>query len=175
MKATAQKLLKQELGVPVPKFLQVEKERKLAQRDRKHDKHQEAYEEFCKWSALPQELRDPKTQKDFEQLWKLPPRYTTRWKETEDFQSKRLQHFWRWAYDQLPDIAWSIVKRAKLRSPKDAQIFIDLLGKKMDAEKPPSRITPFVLVGVPQDKIEDLFVPKEYEPVIDATVKSQSK
>ena len=75
MKATAQKLLKQELGVPVPKFLQVEKERKLAQRDRKHDKHQEAYEEFCKWFGT--DTAGPKDRYDqvSHEVWEL---WTTR-------------------------------------------------------------------------------------------------
>lgn len=159
--------------LPIPTFLNVDKTATPSVRNRPKDKHADAYEAYCKWAALPQEVRQPTTKTEFEKLWKLPRLYTWKWDQTEDFQAKRLNYFWNWMFDKFPDVVYSIYKRATAKSggsSADAKIFADIVGKKLDTEKPSLRITPFMLVGVAHEKIEELFTPKEYIPVADRTI-----
>ncbi len=161
---------KADASIPIPDFLNVEKKLIPQQRNRKMEKHKDAYEEFCKWAASPTELRDPSTQKEFESLWKLPRNYTSKWKEKEDFQAKRLNHFWNRLFDWYPDVVYAIYRRAKRNSTADAKVFSDIIGKRLEIDKPVGRMTPFVMVGVPQDKIDQLFIPQTYKKVTDQTI-----
>jgi len=156
--------------IPLPDFLNVDKELVPRQRKRKKDKHQDAYEEFCKWSATPKELREPKTQAEFASLWKLAPKYISNWKNNEDFQAKRLNYFWNWMFEKLPDVMYAIYRRAKRNSSADARIFTDIIGKRLETNAPKKEMTPFLMVGIPQDRVNNLFVPKGYDSAIKKTI-----
>lgn len=126
-------------------------------------KYAKQYEEFCRWAAMPKDVRDPESAVAWERKHMMPKGYTNFFKAREDFNDKRLTYFWEWMMDLYPDVVYAVYKRAIGKSSKDAGIFIDLLSKKMNLDKPRMEIQPMVLVGVPQDKIDKLFVPKDYE------------
>lgn len=129
-----------------------------------NNKHDEAYEAFIQWSATPSKLREPKTMKEFEKVWKLPDRYTSNeFKRRADFHERRLKTFWDWMFDKFPDVIYAVYTRAITKSTADAKIFAELVGKRLEVDQPKSRMTPFVMVGVPQEKINNLFVPESYE------------
>jgi len=158
------------MDLPIPDFLNIDKKLIPQERHRAMEKHEDAYKAFCKWAALPQEVRIPQTQDEFEKKWMLPKGYTSKWKEKEDFQANRLKYFWNWMFDKFPDVVYAVYKRAIRNSARDATIFAQLIGKKLETEKPVAQINPFVLVGVPQERIDKLFVPKNYDKVYDKTI-----
>lgn len=158
-------------SIPSPDFLQKINKIKPVEKGYKMTEHAAAYEAFCKWSSRPKELREPKSQKEFELKWNLPINYTSKWKEREDFYTKKFSYFWKWMYDRFPDVVYSIYRRAVGKSTKDAQVFVDLVGKKLELDRPSAKtVQPLMLIGVPQDRIEKLFVPKGYEELADKTV-----
>jgi hypothetical protein len=137
-------------------------------------KHDDAYEAYVKWAATPRSLREPKTAKEFEKIWHLPMAYTsTSFTQRSDFQEKRMRFFWNWMYDRFPDVIYAVYRRAITNSTADARIFAEIIGKKLETDAPRAKMTPFVLVGVPQEKINELFVPENYEnaEVVDAEPK----
>lgn len=158
-------------SVPVPNFLDLEQS--IIPRERKKPvarKHGAAYEAFCRWAALPRKLRRPKTQEEFEKLWHLPANYVHHWKHREDFQAARLKYFWNWMFDRFPDVVYAIYQRALRKSSADARIFTELIGKKLETERPTPKISPFMMIGVAQEDITKLFIPKEYDKVVEKTV-----
>ena len=157
-------------NLPIPDFLNLDKKLIPQQRHRMMEKHEDAYNSFCKWAALPEDLRNPRTQQEFEHKWGLPKNYTSKWKEKEDFQATRLKHFWNWMFDKYPDVIYAIYRRAVRNSATDARIFAELVGKKLETERPVAQISPFILVGVPQEKLDSLFVPKSYDKVVSKTI-----
>lgn len=158
------------INLPIPDFLNVEKKLIPFERKRTMEKHEDAFKAFCRWAAQPEELRFPKTYKDFEIKWRLPKNYTHKWKEREDFQALRLKYFWNWMFDRFPDVVYAMYKRAIRSSSADARVFAELVGKKLETDKPVAQINPFVLVGVSQEKIDNLFVPKKYDEVMQKTI-----
>ena len=66
-------------------------------------------------------------------------------------------------FDKFPDVIYAVYRRAVTNSTADARIFADIVAKKLDTDMPKTRMTPFVMVGIPQEKINDLFVPESYE------------
>lgn len=152
-------------NIPLPDFLNVEQKLVPRQRKRKLEKHGKAYEAFCKWAALPEELRRPPTQEGFERKWYLPRNYTSYWKTKEDFQAKRLNYFWNNLMDWYPDVVYAIYRRAKRNSSSDAKTFVEIIGKRLDTDEPKTKMLPMMLVGVPQEKIDNLFIPKEYKDI----------
>ena len=135
-------------------------------------KHEKQYDAYCKWIALPKETRKPGTIGQFELKWRLPKGYSLYFHQRNDFQQKRLTYFWEWMMDKLPDVVHAIYKRATARSSKDASIFVDLIAKHIKLDKPNIQVSPMMLVGVPQDRIDALFVPKEYRDIKDITPKA---
>lgn len=66
--------------------------------------------------------------------------------------------------DMLPDVVESQYKLAmKNGNTAAAKFFADLISKNEVLDAPVQKVQPFVLVGVPQDKIDQLFVPRGYE------------
>ena len=127
-------------------------------------KHKDAYEAYIKWAGTPRELREPKTIKEFEKLWHLPNTYVYgNFTNRSDFQERRMKFFWSWMFDRFPDVIYAVYRRAITNSTADAKIFAEIVGKKLETDAPRSKMTPFVLVGVPQEKINNLFVPEGYE------------
>lgn len=155
-----------EVKIPIPNPSYLLKESKLAGRkeDQTLTKYAKEYEDFCEWSSRPKELRKPKTAVEWERKNLLPKGYSQFFKQREDYSNKRLQYFWDWMMDLYPDVVYAVYQRASNAkgSDKAAGIFIDLLSKKMNLDKPKMQIQPMVLMGVPQDKIDALFVPKDY-------------
>lgn len=128
---------------------------------RKSEKHGAAYRAFIRWSATPKPLREPKLMKDFEKQWKLPNRYcSSNFIVRADFHEKKMAAFWNWMFDKAPEVVYAIYRRAITNSTADAKIYIDLISKRLETQKPMPRIQPFMLVGVPQEKIDALFVPE---------------
>ena len=160
------------IPIPDPSYLlKTPKPRTGLQREQEQPlrKYEKEYEAFCEWSALPKELRKPKTATEFERKHLLPRGYTYYFKTREDFRDKSINYFWEWLMDLYPDVVHAIYKRAIGKSDKAAGIFMDLIAKKMNLDKPKVTVQPMVLMGVAQEKIDQLFVPKEYEKVLDAT------
>ena len=158
-------------GLPVLDFL--EPSPRLRPEKRKAPittKHSKAYLAFCKWSATPRDLRQPKTQLSFERKWHLPANYTQHWKEREDFQARRITYFWNWMFDRFPDVVYAIYRRAKRNSSTDAKIFADLIGKRLETEQPKVEMRPLILMGVPQERLDALFIPKAYDNAVQQTV-----
>lgn len=161
--------------IPLPDYL-FEKNKTVAHKKRRGmSKYSGEYHEFVKWSALPNELRIPKTQREFEVKHKLTPFKTSQWKMREDFYPLRLQYFFDWLYDEFPNVVYGIIKRAKRHSSADAKIFVDLLSKKLDLDKPKINMTPIFMVGVSQEKIDEFMVPEGYEGVVKKTVEEIKK
>ena len=153
-----------ETKIPIPSPEYLKKEQKSGKpAGAPLTKYAKEYEEFCRWAAMPKDVRDPDTALAWERKHMMPKGYTNYFKQRDDFNDKRLTYFWEWMMDLYPDVVYAVYKRAIGKSSKDAGIFIDLLSKKMNLDKPRLEIQPMVLVGVPQDKIDKLFVPKEYQ------------
>lgn len=163
----AEKVIPLETKIPIPNPSYLMKESKLAGTAGTAPmvKWQKEYDEFCEWSALPKELRKPKTAQEWEKKKLMPKGYTQYFKTREDFRTKTLTYFWDWMMDMYPDVVYSVYQRAtnKKGSDKAAGIFIDLLSKKMNLDKPRVQVQPMVLMGVPQEKIDSLFTPKHYD------------
>lgn len=165
-------------NLPMPDFLKPKKELKPSIRKRRKDKHEKAFQAYARWMAKPSELREPKTKNAFMRLWKLPLNYSHRWEKDEEFQRLRYKHFWDWMFGLLPDIAHAAFKRAmrtERGSSQDAKLLMELIGKKIDVDRPTQRVQPFFLVGVDQSKIEQLFTPREYVDAATDTLKLERK
>ena len=156
------------IPIPSPDYLKKMQARSGTDTDSNVDykmvKYKDQYELFCKWAALPKLERKPPTAVAFEKKYMLPKNYTEYFKSRNDFTDKRLNYFWEWMMELYPDVVHAVYKRAVSKGgSKDAQIFIELLSKKMQLDRPKVQVQPMVLMGVPQDKIDALFVPKGYE------------
>ena len=167
------KEVKDNLPVPFPDYLR----KQYAVSETRHSeseykgKYEKEYNAFCKWAALPTDLRKPKTSTAFEIKWRLPRTYTEFFRDRPDFQEKRLRYFWDWMMDKFPDVVYAIYKRAVSKSSTDARVLAELMGKHLEVHKPKVNVAPMILVGVPQERINNLFVPKGFENVKDITPK----
>lgn len=159
-----------QIPIPSPEFLKKISGQEIIKDGKKElTKHEKAYDAYCHWAALPISVRKPKTQLSFEKKWGLPYGYIAELRRREDFQNRRLQYFWEWMMDLLPNVVEAAYKRALKNSSVDARFFADLIAKRLDMEKPRVSVTPMVLVGVDQDKINNLFTPKGYENIQEIT------
>ena len=150
-------------GIPDPSFL---KEDNKGTRDGKMTKYDTAYEKFCQWSALPKRLREPKTIVAFELKWKLPKTSSFQFKERKDYDNKRRAYFWKWMNDVYPDVVDTLYLQATVKGNINAaKFFAELVAKHEEVERPAAIIQPLTIIGVPQERIEKLFVPKKYEDV----------
>lgn len=168
-KEVEKKVKKTETAIPIPNPAYLMKESKLAGTKNSQPlvKYQKEYEAFCRWSALPKDLRKPKTALEFERKNMLPKGYTQFFKQREDFRTTTITFFWEWMMDLYPDVVYAVYQQSvNAKNMKAAGIFIDLLSKKMNLDKPRVQVQPMVLMGVPQDKIDQLFVPKDYQEII---------
>jgi hypothetical protein len=156
-----------EFDFPEPSFFQPPKKivKKQNRVKFKTNKRKKAYDAFVRWSATPKSLREPKTQAEFERVWKLPiGTVASSFKTREDFHQKRMTHFWNWVFDKYPDVIHAVYRRAIQNSTADAKIFSELVSKRLETTSPTKpRMTPFMLVGVPQSKINALFTPEGVE------------
>jgi hypothetical protein len=80
-----------------------------------------------------------------------------------------MKYFWDWVMDKYPDVLHAVYRRAIQNSTADAKIFSDIVAKRMEMLVPQKqKMTPFMLVGVPQEKINALFTPEGYEEAQEA-------
>jgi hypothetical protein len=155
------------IPIPSPEHLKKLTKTSDSPIDAKLMKYQKEYEKFCQWAALPKEQRKPKTAVEFERKNFLPKGYTNYFKQREDFMDKRLTYFWEWMMDLYPDVVHAVYKRAVDKGgSKDAQIFLEMITKRLNLDKPKLQVQPMILMGVPQDKIDALFTPKGYDSSI---------
>jgi hypothetical protein len=157
---------KLEVKIPIPSPTYLLKQSKLVGKstDQPMVKYAKEYDAYARWAALPKEERKPKTAVEWERKNKLPKGYTQFFRQREDFSNKRLTYFWEWMMDIYPEVVYAVYQRAtaKKGSDKAAGIFIDLLSKKMNMDKPRVQVQPMVLMGVQQEKIDALFTPQGY-------------
>lgn len=151
-----------DVKIPIPDPSYLEKF-PIPNESKRESKYEREYDAYCKWAALPREQRSPKKIIDFERKWGLPRTTTDDFRRREDFQQKRLGYFWDWMMDQFPDVVHAIYKRAIKNSPSDARVYAELIAKRLDVEKPKITVSPMVLIGVPQEKIDNLFIPKGFQ------------
>lgn len=171
-KLTAKELTpeKMESKIPIPSIAHLTK---LNSNHGKADnqvliKYQKEYDLFCSWSALPKDLRKPPTAVAFEKRHLLPKGYTNYFKSREDYPTKRWTAFWDWMMDLYPDVVYAVYSKATMKGDsKAAGIFVDLVSKRMNLDKPRVTVQPMVLMGVPQDQIDALFTPKDYSTILD--------
>ena len=154
------------LSIPDPSYLGKVYGGKLGEgKDGKLEKYEKEYDKYCQWSALPKELREPKTQDKFEKKWKIPKSYSYTFRKRKDFQNRRLAYFWDWMMDSFPDVVYAMYKRAIDKSSVDARAFAELISKHIDVERPAQIIQSLAIIGVPQEKIDRLFIPKTFENI----------
>ena len=133
----------------------------LEQRDlRKYDKE---FDEFCRWAAFPDYLRKPRTAIAFEKKWGLPKSYTFHFRMREEYQQKRTFYFYEWFMDKWPNLVDKAYKRAMGDSTADFRVLAEMVVKKIDVEKPQVNVSPMVIIGVPQERIDKLFTPKGFD------------
>ena len=130
-------------------------------------KHAQAYEAYLRWSALPKKERNPTTEMAFEKKWGLPKSYCIhKFRSRKDYSSRRLFYFWEWMLEKLPDVVYSQYEKVlKDGNTMAAKFFADLIAHKLDVDKPDAIIQPLTIIGVPQEKIQQLFTPKKFEDV----------
>jgi hypothetical protein len=161
------------IPLPTPEFFEeVNQKEPLVDEKRKGDLivHDRAYDAFCRWAALPDELRKPKTQKKFEEMWGLPDSYTYRMRQREGFQEKRMKYFWEWLMDKFPDVVYAVYKEARKGKSKQAETIIELVSKHINIDKPQQTIQTLNIIGVSQEALNKLAIPKGYEKIINAEI-----
>ena len=139
-------------------------------------KHEKAYEAFCQWYSLPTQLKKPKTARKFEDKWGLPKGYCElSFRRREDFGQKSSQYFWEWMMSLWPDVVYAIYKDAVRGSAPQAKAFSEIILKRLDVDKPKVTISPMILMGVPQERIDRLFIPKEIQSVKEVVPLTEAK
>ncbi len=127
-------------------------------------KHENSYKAFIKWSATPKPIREPKTRLEFERKWKLPTRYTSTVFQTRaDFHQRKMNAFWEWVFDKMPEVVYASYRRAITNSVADTKIFLDLVGKRLDQGQEQKKMQTFKIIGVSKEKMDALFEPEAYE------------
>lgn len=154
---------KEPLEIPDPLHLAVPK--KGYNQNKPLYDYDRAFYAFCRWSATPKALRKPKSEAAWEAANQLPKQYTQKFKDREEYRPQVMKNFWNLMMDLFPDVVYSVYQRAvkKKGSDKAAGIFIDLLSKRMKIDTPKVQVQPMVLMGVPQEKVNALFTPKNFD------------
>jgi len=137
--------------------------RKNVKEDHDFSKHARSYDAYCRWAALPKAARNPKTAILFEKKWRVPKGYTGAFRNREDFIEKTTRYHFDWVMDNWPDVMDAIYKRAVRNSSADAKMYAEIVAKHIDFGKPQNVVQPFILVGVDQSRINELFVPRDYQ------------
>ena len=131
-------------------------------------KYEREYDAYCRWCSLPDELKKPKTVYEFEKKWHIPKSWSATFRQREDFRDRTFKYFWDWLMDIFPDVVYASYKQIqKTGNANHVKILADLISKHMDIGKPAQVIQPFMMIGVPQEKIDRLFMPKGFEKVED--------
>ena len=134
--------------------------------EKKLVKYEREYDAYCRWIATPEQERHPKSVGLFETKWKIPKTYSSSFRTRGDFKQKVIGYWYEWLLDKWPTIAYSAYEQAKKGNSAHIKIFADLMAKHLDTEKPKATIQPFMIVGVPQEKINKLFIPDDIQEVV---------
>jgi hypothetical protein len=156
------------IPIPDPSFLTkaYKKSSDIERKEHKElTKYEREYDAFCRWNALPDDERNPKTIVAFEKKWKIPKGYTAYFRNRDDYRERQLRYFWDWMMEKWPNVVQSIYRGAVKGSSAQAKTFAELIAKHTDLDKPQTTIQNLTLIGVPQDRINALAVPQGYEKV----------
>lgn len=157
--------------IPVPSldFLRkVEKAEGGIVREGKIDKHERAYDAYCRWMATPKARREPKTEVAFESKWKVPKHYAATFRQRGDYRNRMLLYFWEWMMDNMPDFFENLMQKSfEKGGSAERRILAEIYMKHTETQKPAQQITQIVIQGVEQAKINNLFVPDEYKEIDD--------
>ena len=134
-------------------------------------KYEREYDLFCRWAATPPELRTPKTALDFEKKYKINKGYTDDFKKRVDYKEKYMNYLYEWMMEVYPEIVHAIYRRSIGKSSRDAALFAEIISKREDLSKPKVQVSPLIMVGVSQERIDKLFTPKSHEAAIDGEIK----
>lgn len=129
-------------------------------------KYEKEYDKFCRWIALPKEERDPITLVAFEKKYRLSKGATSQFQTREDFQARRLKYFWEWMMEKFPDVVYAMYKGGIKGSAQHAKAFIELVSKHIHADKPSQTIQTLNIIGVSQDALNKLAIPKGYDKAL---------
>jgi hypothetical protein len=135
----------------------------------KTTKYEREYDAFCRWAALPKDVRKPKRIIDFEKEWGLPKNYHEFFRQREDYQERRTKYFYDWLFEIWPDAVYEAYKRAMNRSTADFKVLAEIVGQKLEVTKPKMTVSPMVIVGVPQEDLNKLMQQK-IPPVVQGQV-----
>lgn len=156
--------LEQDASIPLPPMSEIEKLKNATiekKDERVLNKHDKAYDDFCRWISVPEKNRVPKTMKDFERKYKLPNGYCSNvFKKRSDFYQRYYLHMWEWIRELYPNfIHEQYLQAVKAGNPSSIKFFGEMVAKDMSIEKPRDTIQPIMIVGVTQEKINKLFTP----------------
>jgi len=87
------------------------------------------FTEFCRWCAIPKELREPKEQKDFAKQFNVSESMLSQWKQTPEFIGNRRHYIQTWLGDDLPELMYATKKFALKGSSKHMDIILKWLGE----------------------------------------------
>jgi len=163
-------------SIPFPSTDHLRKIKKIENKNERNlIKHEREYDAYCQWRAMPEQIRDPKTANTFEKKWKIPEGYSQNFQRRTDFRDKVLRYFWDWMMDSFPNVVYAVYKKAKDGNAPHAKIFAELISKHLEADKPKQLIQPFMLIGVPQEKIDNLFIPQDMNKIEDIVPESEGQ
>lgn len=148
--------------IPLPDFKENKDMVEAMKPKRELYKREAEYEAYCEWCATPQQEREPKTQLGFERKYHLSPGYTRNFRKRAEFRLKVFKLMLEYWIDKYPNLVYAQYKKAvKEGDTNAAKLVSEIISKNLDVEVEKKTVQPFVLVGVPQEKIDRLFTPPE--------------
>lgn len=90
------------------------------------------FTEFCRWCAIPKDIREPKEQKDFAKQFNVSESMLSQWKQTPEYMDNRRRYIQMWIGDDLPELMYSTKKFALRGSSKHLEIILKWLGELAD-------------------------------------------
>lgn len=136
----------------------------------KRMKYEKEYDAFCRWAALPKEQRKPKRIADFEKENGIPKNYHQHFRQRDDYQELRTKYFYEWLWDIYPDLVNAAYNRAMRNSTADFKVLSEIISKRMEVDKPRVSVSPMLILGVPQEKLDKLMQPKPVPPIQEAQI-----
>jgi len=125
----------------------------------------EMFQEFCLWSALPTPLRNPKTQREFEEKWGVHKNTVAKWKKRQDYWEMVANARREWSKDKTSDVIHGLYRNASTRG-EAAEVKLWLQAVEDWSEKtvaPPANITVIGIQGITQQDLENLKKPAPRE------------
>lgn len=139
-------------------------------------KHEKAFDDFCRWSSVPKGNRRPESEAEFERKYGLAAHHCYNiFKKRKDFQERCFKYMFEWIRELYPEFIHKMYLAAvKDKNASAIKFFSEMVAQDLTAGKPAPAAQPLMIVGVPQEKIDRLFIPDEVieplEEVKDAVV-----